>query len=161
MTEEIRVIRLPITGMTCAGCAAIVEKGLTGVPGVEEASVNFGTREARVRGAAEGGVDTLVGKVRALGYGVDTETRRFRVEGMHCASCVARVEAEVRDVPGVLSAAVNLAAGELRVTSVGGVVSEPAVADAVARAGYRAGPAVSDAERGEDEARPWRRWFIF
>ncbi|MEM6744785.1 MAG: heavy metal-associated domain-containing protein, partial [Pseudomonadota bacterium] len=32
------------------------------------------------------------------------------VDGMHCASCVARVERALRDVPGVETASVNLPA---------------------------------------------------
>ena len=37
------------------------------------------------------------------------ETLRFRISGMHCASCVARVEQAMVSVPGVLAARVNLA----------------------------------------------------
>ena len=40
---------------------------------------------------------------------------RFRVEGMHCASCVSRVEAGLRQVPGVVEARVNLATREATV----------------------------------------------
>ena len=40
---------------------------------------------------------------------VATETVRLRISGMHCASCVSRVEAALAAVPGVLAARVNLA----------------------------------------------------
>ncbi len=39
---------LPIEGMTCASCVRRVEKSLTKVPGVTEASVNLATEQARV-----------------------------------------------------------------------------------------------------------------
>ena len=37
---------------------------------------------------------------------------RFRVEGMHCASCVGRVERALAEIPGVTKAEVNLATEE-------------------------------------------------
>lgn len=40
---------------------------------------------------------------------------RFLVEGMHCASCVSRVEAGLKAVPGVVDARVNLATREATV----------------------------------------------
>lgn len=43
-----------------------------------------------------------------------TQTIRFQIEGMHCAACVARVEAELRKVPGVSEVAANLATNEAR-----------------------------------------------
>ena len=37
------------------------------------------------------------------------QTLDLKVEGMTCASCVARVEKALRKVPGVVDATVNLA----------------------------------------------------
>ncbi len=42
---------------------------------------------------------------------------RFQVEGMHCASCVSRVESGLRVVPGVVDARVNLATREATVVT--------------------------------------------
>jgi Cu+-exporting ATPase len=61
-------VRIPITGMHCAGCANTIEKGLCTVPGVETASVNFATQEATVTGDVAGGRDALVERIRSLGY---------------------------------------------------------------------------------------------
>ncbi|MCY4454890.1 MAG: heavy metal translocating P-type ATPase [Chloroflexi bacterium] len=41
-------LRLPVRGMTCASCVRRVERALSGVPGVETASVNLATEEAMV-----------------------------------------------------------------------------------------------------------------
>jgi Cu+-exporting ATPase len=41
-------VDLALDGMTCAACAARIEKALNRVPGVE-AEVNFATESARVR----------------------------------------------------------------------------------------------------------------
>src|SRR4051812_22124865 len=42
------------------------------------------------------------------------EKATLLVEGMHCASCVGRVEKAIRDLNGVDSASVNLATNEAR-----------------------------------------------
>ena len=47
-----KTTQLAIEGMTCAACVARVEKALTGVEGVVEASVNLATHSARITGAA-------------------------------------------------------------------------------------------------------------
>jgi Cu+-exporting ATPase len=61
---------LAIEGMTCASCAAGVEKRLGSVDGVEECSVNFATHRASVSFDPKR-VDTarLVGAVEEIGYG--------------------------------------------------------------------------------------------
>lgn len=60
-------LRLQLTGITCAGCVRKVEKALNGVPGVQEASVNFADRTAQVQGSASG--EQLVAAVLEAGYG--------------------------------------------------------------------------------------------
>ena len=48
------------------------------------------------------------------------DSSRFLVEGMHCASCVSRVEGALRSVPGNLDARVNLATREATVVMANG-----------------------------------------
>jgi Cu+-exporting ATPase len=60
----------------------------------------------------------------------------FTIQGMTCASCVARVEKALKTVPGVLDASVNLATEK---ASVRGLLLDPAaVIAAVEQAGYEA-----------------------
>lgn len=69
MTDE---VRLSIGGMSCAGCVATVEKALQGVPGVEEASVNFADHTASVKttekATAKPAVSALIKAVVDAGY---------------------------------------------------------------------------------------------
>ncbi len=60
-------LTLAIQGMHCASCVSTIEKALSAVPGVEEASVNLGTARAEVRGR---GLDSprLIAAVRDSGY---------------------------------------------------------------------------------------------
>src|SRR5690606_21595174 len=77
------------------------------------------------------------------------------IEGMTCASCSARVERALAAVPGVSSAAVNLATER---ATVQGVARPDALLAAVDRAGYdarvvdAAGPRDDDARAARQEA---------
>ncbi|PAU75899.1 heavy metal translocating P-type ATPase [Halomonas salipaludis] len=61
--------RLAISGMTCASCVRSVQEALAKVPGVENATVNFGSHTAQVYGRAAR--ETLIGAVEAAGYGAE------------------------------------------------------------------------------------------
>ena len=62
-------LELPITGMTCASCAARVERSLNEVVGVT-ATVNYATERATVDYDPTGvAPEQLVGAVEAVGYG--------------------------------------------------------------------------------------------
>ena len=81
--------------------------------------------------------------------GAAPETAQLRIEGMHCASCVARVERELQAVPGVQDAAVSLAGEEARVTYAPAGLDIAQLEQAVQRAGYNAHP--KDDQPVEDE----------
>ena len=48
MADERRSIDLSVTGMSCAACAARVERSLKHEPGIHQASVNLASETARV-----------------------------------------------------------------------------------------------------------------
>ena len=62
----------------------------------------------------------------------------FLIEGMHCASCVARIEKGLARLPGVAGASVNLATREARVAFDPSAVSPEAIRARVAQLGYTA-----------------------
>ncbi len=96
--------RLQVTGMTCASCVLRVEKSLRAMPGVKSASVNLATEQATVDADASVSADALSATVRKAGYDVAVDDVTLQIDGMTCASCVARVEKALMKVPGVLSA---------------------------------------------------------
>ena len=62
-------VQLELSGMTCASCAARIERKLNKLDGVE-ATVNFATEEATVSfDASRVCVDDLIRSVEAAGYG--------------------------------------------------------------------------------------------
>jgi Cu+-exporting ATPase len=70
---------------------------------------------------------------------------QLAVQGMTCASCVARVEKALKKVPGVTDASVNLATEQATVHGAG--LDTGAIIAAVALAGYEAAPVQSGQPR--------------
>ena len=158
-------VRIHLTGMTCTTCAATIEKGLAETPGVERANVNFASEEASIDYDPTK-VDPIKIKdvISQLGYGTATRKSIFPVGGMTCASCVSRVEKALSDMPGVISANVNLASEKATVE----YTEQVRIADlrrVVKEAGYELG---QEAEALEDittaaqrELQVIRNRFIF
>ena len=67
-------------------------------------------------------------------------TTAWTVTGMTCGHCVAAVDEEVRRLDGVSDVAIDLASGEVRVTS-DQPISADQIAAAVDEAGYELRPA--------------------
>ncbi|OYV66829.1 MAG: copper-transporting ATPase, partial [Acidiphilium sp. 21-66-27] len=88
----------------------------------------------------------------AMTDAADQHTVDLAVEGMTCASCVARVERAARKVAGVSGAAVNLASERARISGSG--FDTAAVIAAIGKAGYAAHEVVdSEAAADAEEAR--------
>ena len=127
----------PVEGMTCASCVARVEKSLSRVEGVSRASVNLATNTATVMADPEKTrMASLVSTIRDSGYEVPVQREEFPVEGMTCASCVARVGKALLSVPGVLSASINLATQSGTVEFLPGVADMGALRVAIEGVGY-------------------------
>ncbi len=129
-------VEMVVSGLHCASCVRRVEQALKGVPGVEGAAVNFATERAAVEYDPDRvRLADLAGTVREAGYGIVTETATFPVRGMHCASCVARVEKALLALPGVISAAANLATEQVRVEYLPNAVAPGELKKAISGAG--------------------------
>lgn len=79
------------------------------------------------------------------------EKQTLDLQGMHCASCVARIERSLKKVAGVEEAAVNLATNRASVTYDPAQTSLAALIAAVEKAGYGATP-VTETRPKEAEA---------
>ncbi|MGA4574770.1 heavy metal translocating P-type ATPase [Stutzerimonas frequens] len=150
---------LPVSGMTCASCAGRVERALLKVPRVAAANVNLANEQVRIEGD-DLGVATLIEAVEKAGYGVPVQSIELNIEGMTCASCVGRVERALLKVPGVRSAAVNLASERAHVEVIG--TPDPAVLiQAVEAAGYQASAGDQQQPAQDAERRLQReRWAV-
>lgn len=102
-----------VTGMTCASCAAHVQKMLSKLEGVEFCEVNIATEKLIIRYDEEKlNFETLRIAVEDSGYGLIEEQQSkkidLEIDGMTCAACSSAVERVTRKLDGVISAQVNL-----------------------------------------------------
>jgi len=156
---------LKITGMSCASCVGRVEKALKDVDTASDVSVNLATETASLRLGDPAHLEDAGATLDALGYPAQTSTVTLSVESMTCASCVGRVERALAVVPGVKSAAVNLAAETATITYFDGAVTPAELIAAATDSGYPASivevdAAQSRAERKMDLAERMRRRTI-
>ena len=142
---------LPLEGMTCAACAARIEKSLNRLPGVV-ANVNFAAESARV--TIEPGLTTPAAVVEAVGrsgYSVPPQVVEFQIDGMTCAACAARIEKTLNRLDGV-TGTVNFASETARVRYTPGLATPEQLASAIRKAGYDASERV-EASAEEEKAR--------
>ena len=136
-------IQLKLTGLNCAGCVSRAEKALADVEGVSDANVNLATSVASIQYAAPADVTEMAKALQSAGYPAEITTTSLNIEGMHCASCVGRVENALKAQSGVTEAHVNLATEKAIVQHAANVVTAKELTAVVAAEGYVA-KAVSD-----------------
>ena len=128
---------LGISGMSCASCVAKIETGLSRLPGVVEARVNFAAEKATIAyDPAEATLSDLVGTVKALGYDARSHKATLSVLGMTCASCVNKVQTALNQVPGVIEATVNFATEQASIEYVQDLVTIKDLSKATDSVGY-------------------------
>jgi Cu+-exporting ATPase len=149
--------------MTCASCAAVIEKIVSNLAGVESVAVNLATEKMSVRFDPhvldEGVIADAVAKAgygaiplgspttaAAVGSVAPTEGARasnsstitLGIIGMTCSSCATVIEKTLAKVTGVQSAAVNLASETATIRFDPAVVGIDTLVSAVKGAGYDA-----------------------
>ena len=66
--QEPQSVILAVEGMTCASCAARIERKLKTIPGVKNATVNFASQKAYVQTEADPDISSLEAAVEKAGY---------------------------------------------------------------------------------------------
>ncbi|MFX3624968.1 MAG: heavy metal translocating P-type ATPase [Ectobacillus sp.] len=139
MSNTQKEVSLQIEGMTCAACALRIEKGLSKMPGVENANVNFALERSSITfDPTVTSIEALQEKVEKLGYHVVTEKEEFNITGMTCAACSSRIEKGLNRMPGVIKANVNLALETATVEYNPSEVSPADIIQKVEKLGYSA-----------------------
>jgi Cu+-exporting ATPase len=149
---------LPIAGMTCANCAATIERSLKKLDGVSRVNVNFANEKATVVfDPSVVGEGAFINKIKDVGYGVATAKVELPITGMTCANCAATIERTLnKKVPGVVAATVNLATEKATVEYIPGQVTRADLVAAIEKVGYGVleteGAPLEDVEQAAREA---------
>ena len=158
-----------IEGMTCASCAQTVEKVVSKVPSVEEASVNLATEKLTVSFDENiANEEAVIKAVDDAGYQVvmPGEHMQYDIVGMTCASCSQTIEKVINKLDGVQSASVNLATEKMVVDFNPSELSSNDIMEAVKNSGYSAKESLSqeaqaDLDKEKKEKHIKRMWSRF
>ncbi|MGG5254441.1 heavy metal translocating P-type ATPase [Neobacillus sp. SM06] len=134
-----KLIVLPVEGMTCASCVSTIEKALSNLQGVKGAKVNLAAEKAQVEfDEGKVAVPDMVKAIQDVGYNVGMEEIHLSVHGMTCASCVSKVEKAVGQLTGVTNVVVNLASESVKVEFYPGSVTKQDIKQEIGQLGYTA-----------------------
>ncbi|MGJ5617772.1 heavy metal translocating P-type ATPase [Sulfitobacter sp. MF3-043] len=157
---------LPIKNMSCASCVGRVNRALEGVKGISAFSVNLATETAQFELDDPETSKEIILTLDKAGYPAASESIRFQITGMSCASCVGRLEKALLGAPGVTEAHVNLADESATVEYVPGLTSPEQLAQVAATAGYPASvqseqaPTDRSAVKAEEAAQQKRAMIV-
>ena len=109
-----------VEGMSCASCAAAVERILKKQEGIENAEVNLILNEVTITSKQPVDVVECDAALKKAGFSlVDTKkevTQTYAVDGMSCASCGASVERILSKFEEISQASVNLVLNQVTIT---------------------------------------------
>jgi len=135
---EKKKAELKITGMHCATCAVSIEESLSKIRDVESAQVNFGTDSAHVEfDPKKVSLGEIEKAVKEAGYDVVNQEVTIKVGGMMCATCVETIGAALKELPGVVTATVNLGTEKAYVTYNPSLSTPADMKKAIEDAGYQ------------------------
>ncbi|MEF9892560.1 MAG: heavy metal translocating P-type ATPase [Anaerorhabdus sp.] len=130
-----------IEGMTCASCAARIEKVVGKVEGVSSVTVNLATEKMNVEfdenKISSNDISNAVDKAgyKALEV-LENKPYTLKIKGMTCAACAGAIEKTVGKIDGVTNVRVNLATEKLSCEIDSSKTNKAAVRQGVEKAGY-------------------------
>ncbi|WP_255524452.1 heavy metal translocating P-type ATPase [Alicyclobacillus sp. SO9] len=150
---------VPVEGMTCAACAARIEKTVSKLPGIQDINVNLASERASFVLDEGTSWKDVVQRIEKTGYSVPFREVELDIQGMTCAACSARIEKVVGRLDAVETVNVNLASEKAHIRYVPGIIEESALIGAVEKAGYSAKLASETAaeEERQRKQREYRR----
>jgi len=127
--------------MTCASCAAAVQRTVSKLDGVDRAEVNLSTEKLTIELNKDLDFKTIQAAVEKAGYGLvePTQIRQINldIEGMTCASCSAAVERAIKKQNGVQSVSVNLTTNKATLAYDPSLIKLSTIKQAVEKACYK------------------------
>ncbi len=114
-----------LEGLACANCAAKIEENVNKISGVASASMNFATKTLTIEAGNDGDIDTIVSNTNSIIKKLEPhvvvkekvvskpEKKVLVLIGLGCANCAAKIEKEIKALPGVKAASVDFVSKKL------------------------------------------------
>ncbi|MHB8128354.1 MAG: heavy metal translocating P-type ATPase [Mobilitalea sp.] len=134
---------IKISGMSCAACAQRVQKAVSKIEGVTNASVNFATEKLSVDfDDQKASIPVIKDAIENAGYGVIEDSKLGNVTipigGMTCAACAQRVEKAIAKLEGISKVSVNLATEKATIEYDSQIIRLSAIKQCIEKTGYKA-----------------------
>jgi Cu+-exporting ATPase len=147
-------ITLPVTGMTCANCAATIERSLKKLPSAANVNVNLASERATLEfDPGQLDRDQIIARIEKAGYGIAVGEASIALRRLGDDNDARRLEKALARLDGVLSASVALATEKAVVRYVPTLVSQGELRSAIAAAGFEAAAGEAEGEDAERAAR--------
>ena len=140
-----------IKGMSCASCASRIEKVLNKMDGIIKANVNLTSEKLNLEfDENKISFKEIEEKIEKLGFYLkgNNKSTSFRIEGMTCSACAARIEKVTRKLDGVESSNVNFATSTLNISFDKDKLSSKDIKAKIEKLGYKL---LDDSQENEHE----------
>lgn len=135
--SEIRNVTMPVTGMTCANCAASIERNVRKLPGIGVANVNLALEKLTVSFDPELLDEKgIIARVERAGYGVALGNAELPITGLRDASDALSLEKQLARQPGVLEVGVSYGTERISLRYIPGMSSIAELAALIRKAGF-------------------------
>ena len=152
--SKTKQIILPIEGMTCANCAATIERNLKKVDGVQEASVNLSSERAIVGFDEEKAtVEDFVERIRRAGYDVSIAEVEFAIRPKIDEMDAQQIKESLESLEGITDIFIDTIAGKLTVKYIPTLLSGLDIRHRIKKSGFEPEVLGDEIEDGEAKAR--------
>lgn len=134
----IEKLSLPINGLHCTSCVNTIEKEIKRLPGIKIAHVNYATETAHVEFMnGETNAEEIIGAIKKAGYQTGQSTLKIGIRGMYCGSCVSKIEKELKQKSGVISASVDLGTESAIIKYIPGLIDTKEIKNVIEKLDYQ------------------------
>lgn len=137
-SSGLQKVQLPIVDMNCSSCAINIEKEIKKLHGIKKATVNYVNETAFVDyNVNETNTEEIIAAIKRAGYKTGRSVLNLGIKGMHCASCVTKIEKELKQKSGVISASVDLGTESAIINHIPGLIDTEEIKSVIENLGYK------------------------
>ncbi len=148
MTEPSCTQTYHVEGMSCAACAASVERILNKMEEIEQAQVNLVLNQVSIHAHQPISLSACNERLAKAGFSISMpqqkkeDHQRMEVDlditGMHCAACAASIERSVGKLDGIFEISVNLVTNSAHVSYDPKCIKLPEILARIEKTGFQA-----------------------